>query len=338
MTTKTIKSISLALVLVALCGCSSKDSTSTSNSTSSGTTDKSGATAKHLKLAFVTNNASDYWTIARKGVEAAQKEMPNVDVAFRMPADGSPAAQQQIVDDELAKGVDGMAISPTDPKNQTDMINKAAGQVFVITQDSDAPNTNRACYVGSDNEAAGKQLGEELKKALPNGGNVMAFVGESDAQNAHDRIQGVKDAIAGTKIVIEDVRLDHADHTKAKSNVADVLVKEPNIAGLIGIWSYNGPAIYSAVQDAGKVGKVQILCFDEEDDTLAGVKAGAIYATVVQQPYVFGHDSVKMMNAYLNGDKSAVPANKLDYIPTLVLHKADIDAYKDKLNKLRGKS
>jgi ribose transport system substrate-binding protein len=228
-----------------------------------------------------------------------------------------------------------MAISPVDPANQTDMINGAAKSILVLTQDSDAPNSDRACYIGTDNVVAGKQAGEELKKALPNGGKVMIFVGKADAQNAQDRINGLKEAVAGTKIVILDVRTDDTDRTRAKSNVADALVKDADIAGLVGIWSYNGPAILSAVKDANKVGKVKIVCFDEEDDTLAGVKAGSIDATIVQQPYEFGYQSVQTMAKYLGGDKSVIPANKLNIVPTLVLHKEDVDAFKTKLDALR---
>ena len=269
-------------IAIALVGCS-KGSDDTAARTDAGTAGaKPDASGKTFKLAFVTNNVSPFWTIARKGVEKADAELDNVTVEFKMPADGSAAAQRQIVDDLLAKGMDGMAISPVDPKNQTDMINAAAKSIVVLTQDSDAPSSDRACYIGTDNVAAGKQAGEELKKSLPNGGKVMIFVGESDAQNAHDRIAGLKEAVAGTKIVILDVRTDHADRTKAKSNVADTLVKEADIAALVGIWSYNGPAILNAVKDANKVGKVKIVCFDEEDETLAGVKAGSIDATVVR--------------------------------------------------------
>src|ERR1041384_4753831 len=91
------------------------------------------------KLAFVTNNASDFWTIARKGTEKAAKEIPGIEVEFRITSDGTAAGQQSIVDDLLAKGVNGIAISPVDPANQSPMLNKAAAQAVVVTQDSDAP-------------------------------------------------------------------------------------------------------------------------------------------------------------------------------------------------------
>jgi ribose transport system substrate-binding protein len=162
------------------------------------------------------------------------------------------------------------------------MINDVAKNALVITQDSDAPQSDRACYIGTDNIAAGRQAGGLIREALPDGGKIMIFVGNLDVRNAQERYQGIKEALQGSKVEIVDVRTDETDRVRAKSNAADALIKYPDIAGLVGLWSYNGPAILNAVTDAGKVGHVKIVCFDEEDPTLAGVKDGAIYATVVQ--------------------------------------------------------
>jgi ribose transport system substrate-binding protein len=293
---------------------------------------------KKTRLAFVTNNASDFWTIARKGTEKAAAELPNVEVEFKINSEGTAAGQQRVVDDLLAKGIEGMAISPVDPKNQTQMINRAAGQALVFTQDSDATASNRACYIGTDNEAAGRQAGELVKEALPEGGRIMVFVGMLDAQNAQERYRGLQKALEGSKIEIIDIRTDDTDRVRAKSNAADALVKYPDIAGLVGLWSYNGPAILSAVKEANKVGKVKIIAFDEEDDTLAGIKEGAIYATVVQQPFEFGYQSMIMMSKVISGDKSGIPDGKQIFVPTLAIKKDGVEEFIVKINKLRGRS
>jgi ribose transport system substrate-binding protein len=298
---------------------------------------KTGAGKRH-KVAFVTNNASDYWTIARKGTEKAQAEIPNVDVDFRIDSDGTAAEQQRVVDDLLAKGIEGIAISPVDPANQTPMLNKAAAQALVITQDSDAPNSNRSCYIGTDNVAAGRQAGELVKEALPQGGKIMVFVGALDAANAQQRYQGLKEALQGSKVQIVDVRTDNTDRVRAKSNAADTLVNNPDIAGMVGLWAYNGPAILGAVRDAGKIGKVKIVCFDEDDETLAGIKEDAIYATVVQQPFEFGRQSIEMMVKILDGDRSMVPASKQILVPTVAIKKDGVEAFIKKINQLRGRS
>lgn len=293
--------------------------------------------SKKKRVAFVTNNPANFWTIAKRGCEKADQELEDVDVEFQIPSDGTAAEQKRIIDDLVAKGVDGIAISPVDPANQTQMLNDLSKRALVFTQDSDAPQSNRACYLGTDNHAAGLQAGNLIKEALPNGGRIMVFVGKSDAQNARERFDGIKEALQGSKVEIIDLRTDDVDPVRAKANVADTLVKYPDIAGLVGLWEYNGPAILSAVKDAGKIGKVQIICFDEADDTLQGIKAGSIYATVVQQPYEFGYQSIKLMAKVLNGDKSGIPASKQVFIPTKPIKRADVDAFIDQINRLRGR-
>ena len=289
------------------------------------------------KLAFVTNNASDFWTIARRGTEKADAELPDVTVEFRIPSDGTAAEQRRIIDDLLAKGVDGIAISPVDPDNQTQMINDAAKRVMVFTQDSDAPKSDRACYVGTDNVAAGRQAGGIIKEALPQGGKIMLFVGKLDARNAAERLQGIKEALQGSNVEIIDVRTDDTDRVRAKSNVSDTLVRYPDVVALVGLWSYNGPAILNAVRDAGKTGQVKIVAFDEEDETLAGVKDGAIYATVVQQPFEFGYQAIKIMAQALAGDRSGIPPNKQVFIPTKVIKKDNVEEFTKQINQLRGR-
>jgi ribose transport system substrate-binding protein len=294
--------------------------------------------SKTFRIAFVTNNAADFWTIARRGCDQASSNLKDVDLQFKIPSDGTAAEQRRIIDDLLAAGVDGLAISPVDPANQTDMLNQIASQAALITQDSDAPKSNRLCYIGTDNRAAGKQAGELIKQVLPAGGKVMIFVGKIDAQNAQERLQGIKDAIQGTKIEILDVRTDDTDLVRAKSNAADTLVKYPDIACLVGLWNYNGPAILNAVKDAGKVGTVKIVCFDEDDQTLAGIKDGGIFGTVVQQPYEFGYQAIGLLDKILHGDRSGIPATKQIFVPTKVINKDNVVDFIDQINKIRGRS
>ena len=337
-----VATASLFLVLSAGCPRASDDTATAPDGAAPATTPAGesgpGPGGKRLKLAFVTNNASDFWTIARKGIDKAKGELPNVDVEFVIPDDGTAATQKQKVDDLLAKGIDGMAISPVDPANQTELLNAAAKQALVVTQDSDAPDSDRACYVGTDNVAAGRQAGELIKEAIPQGGKIILFVGKIDAQNAKERRQGIQEALKGSNVQILDTRTDDVDRARAKTNVSDALVANPNIACLVGLWSYNGPAILNAVREANKIGKVKIVCFDEEDDTLAGVKEGAIYATVVQQPFEFGYQSIKLLSQAASGDMSAIPADKKKIVPTLVIKKDTVDEFRTNLNKLRGRA
>jgi ribose transport system substrate-binding protein len=238
----------------------------------------------------------------------------------------------------LTKGVAGIAISPVDPANQVAMIDAAAKQAIVFTQDSDAPQSQRTLYIGTDNLAAGRQAGQLIRDAIPAGGNVMLFVGKLDAQNARERVQGIRDALAGSNIRILDVRTDDVDDVRAKANAADTLVRYPDVKGLVGLWSYNGPAILNAVREAGKLGNVKIIAFDEADETLAGISAGAIEATVVQQPYEFGYQAIQKMAQAARGDRSFIPSSKQIIVPTLVVNRGNVEAFTKRIKELRGRA
>jgi ribose transport system substrate-binding protein len=301
-------------------------------------TDADAGNPKTIKLAFLTNNAADFWTIARRGVEKADAELADVETEFRLTSDGTAAEQQRIVDDLLTKRVAGIAISPVDPANQVAMIDAAAKQAIVFTQDSDAPRSQRTLYIGTDNLAAGRQAGQLIRDALPDGGDVMLFVGKLDAQNAQERVQGIREALGGSKIRVLDVRTDDVDDVRAKANAADTLVRYPDVKALVGLWSYNGPAILNAVREAGKIGTVKIIAFDEADETLAGIAEGAIEATVVQQPYEFGYQAIHKMAQAARGDRSFIPASKQIIVPTLVVNRRNVEAFTRRINELRGRT
>jgi ribose transport system substrate-binding protein len=289
------------------------------------------------KLAFVVNASSDFWKLAEAGVKKAQAELPNYELQFRYPAQGTAAAQNALMDDLVTAGVKSIMISSADPKNSIDAFNRVAAQIPLFTTDSDAPQSKRIAYIGSSNTAAGVQAGEEMVKALPKGGKCMGFVGFLGADNAVERIAGFKQAIRGHNIELVDVRADDVDFTRARTNVDDVLVAKPEINCMVGFYSYNSPKIYEAVQAAGKLGQMTVVAFDEDPVTLGAVRSGAFVSTIVQQPYEWGYQGMKLMAANLEGDKSKIPANGLIIVPTVVITKGNVDSFEADLKaKIRS--
>jgi ribose transport system substrate-binding protein len=288
-------------------------------------------------VAFITNATSDFWKIAHKGCEKADTELADVTVAFKSTNTGAAQEQNGLIRDALdMDDADAIAISVIDPVGQKHVINDAAKRALVITQDSDAPDTDRALYLGADNRAAGHQAGELIKKALPQGGKIMVFVGKRDVQNARERFDGLKESLQGSKVEIIDLLTDDADPGRARENAYETLKKYPDIAGMVGLWSYNGPSILQALRPEGKVGQIKIVCFDDERATLAAIKEGAIFGTVAQQPFEYGYQAVQMAAKILRGDRSAVPESKTILIPTVVIQKNNVDEYSKKLNELLG--
>lgn len=278
-------------------------------------------------IAFVVNAASDFWKLSEAGVKAAQKELPGYDTQFRYPAQGTAALQNALMDDLVAAGTDAIMISSVDPKTSIGAFNRIAAQIPLFTTDSDAPDSNRIAYLGSSNTAAGVQAGEIAVKAMPDGGVCMGFVGFLGADNAIERIAGFREAIKGSGIELVDVRGDDVDFARARSNVDDVLVANPEVNCMVGFYSYNPPKIYDALKSAGKLGEVTVIAFDEDPITLGAVKEGTFAGTVVQDPYSWGYEGMKLMAAYLEGDKSGVPENKLIIVPTKIITANNVDTF-----------
>lgn len=289
---------------------------------------------KKVQLAFVTNNPSDFWRIAEAGVRKAEKDF-NAECELRMPPNGTADDQQRIIEELISRGIQGMAISPNDVENQIGIINQACQDMHVICQDSDAPKSNRTAYVGTRNYDAGREAGKLIKEVLPDGGEIMLFVGRIDAQNAIERRDGIVDEIKGHNIKILDLKIDLTDRARAKQNVEETLIAHPDVDCLVGLWSYNGPAILDAVKDAGLAGKMPIVCFDEEDPTLQGVIDGYIHATVVQQPYEFGYQSVRILAALARGQDAGIPDDKIVEVPVKVIRQDNAKAFWENLKKLK---
>ena len=288
------------------------------------------------QLAFVVNGASDFWKLAEAGVAKAQGELPGYELQFRYPAQATAALQNALMDDLVAAGTDAIMISSADPKNSIDAFNRIAAQVPLFTTDSDAPQSERLAYLGSSNTAAGVQAGEIARGALPNGGKCMGFVGFLGADNAVERIAGFRQAVEGSGIELVDVRGDDVDFARARSNVDDVLAANPDITCMVGFYSYNPPKIYEALQAADKLGDVTVIAFDEDPVTLGAVREGSFAGTVVQDPYQWGYQGMKLMASYLGGDKSGVPADGLIIVPTKVIDKGNVDMFEKELRERLG--
>lgn len=299
-------------------------------------TASSGFAQDKKTLVFVVNGASDFWKLAEAGVKKAQEELPNYDLQFKYPEQAAAAIQQRLMDDLVAAGASAIMVSAVDPKSSTEALNRIGSQVPLFTTDSDAPDTNRVAYIGSSNTDAGKQAGEIAKKAMPDGGKCIGFVGLLGADNARERIDGMKAALEGSNVELVDVRGDDIDMTRAKRNVEDALAANPDIDCMVGFYSYNPPRIYEVLKEAGKLGEITVVAFDEDPITLGGVKEGTIAGTVVQQPYEWGYQGMKLMAAHLEGDNSMIPENKLVIVPTAIIDKDNVDAFEAELKARIG--
>ena len=121
-----------------------------------------GAGSQDATIAYVTNGVDPFWDLCAAGVRIAEKEF-GVKCEVHMPTKGV-VDQKRIMEGLLAKGIDGIAVSPVDAENQTTFLNEVAENSKLITQDADAPASKRIAYIGTNNYKAGRALGKLVKE------------------------------------------------------------------------------------------------------------------------------------------------------------------------------
>ncbi len=305
------------------------------------------APKKRPHVAFVSNGVADFWTIAKAGAIAAGKAKDiDCDVTVEFPG-GGLGDQKRMLEDLVIKGIDGISVSPIDPGNQVEVMNLVAEKSILITNDSDAPKAPRLCYIGMDNYEAGLMCGKLAREGCK-GGKVAIFIGRLEQDNAKRRRQGFIDGLLGrtpdptrydepSKVFTEGgytfvgTWTDSFDRAKAKANIEDVLTKHPKLALMTGLFEYNSSLAAEVLKQTGKAGSVQLAAFDEGADVIQGIKDGTVLGTVVQDPYGYGFESVRVLNAFCKGDMSMVPANGVLNIPAKVIRKADAEAFWNEL-------
>jgi ribose transport system substrate-binding protein len=315
----------------------------------------SGGSSGKPQVAFVSNNKADFWTIAEAGCRKAEKEV-DVEVLFRTPDPGDQARQTEILTSLRNQKVKAIAVSVIDPRGQAELLDEIAGKIPLITQDNDAPNTKRKCYIGTNNYKAGRAVGELVKEAMPEGGTVALFVGDTKPLNARQRCWGVLDVLAGKddrkdvddldvppkeettygKYVVAGTYTDQPQgETKAQQNAQTALsqLKDRDKLCFVGLWAYNPPAILTALEDKIKKGviregQVKVVAFDENADTLQGIIDNKVHATVVQDPFKFGYESVRIMAGLAKGDQSVLPKGGILDVPHRIITR---DGGKDRI-------
>jgi ribose transport system substrate-binding protein len=334
----------LALMILLAAGCKKENESSSGGGGGPSTQPSSAKPQVHkapdgvtVKLAFVSNNSSDFWNIAQKGIEKFEKEAKeqkfNVKVDMKRP-DGTTQDQNRILDDLVTNGYHGIAVSPISPKDQTRKLNDIAEKANLICQDSDALGSNRLAYIGTNNYEAGKALGNEIAKLLPQGGKIAVFVGTFSADNASQRFKGIDDAVRGHNITVVAKKEDNKQASTARANVDDVLNAQPDVKLLVGLWSYNGPQIAKGIENAGKKGQVLAAVFDEESGTLDAIESGTISCTVVQKPFEFGYRSSKLLYELAKNGDSALPQETIMDTGVTVVNAANVKDFRAKLVEL----
>ena len=265
---------------------------------------KSALARKNLSsvnIAMVVNVAADYWKAGQVGFLKGCSDLgiAGSKCTYYAPPNGKLTEQNSELETLRSQGVTGYSISAIDPTSAAGTIHTDVSKgVSVLAIDSPLPGTDAASlYLGTPNYTAGFQAGTAMKQVLGGKGKVAILVGSLTAANATQRIQGFEDALKGTSITIAQKQNDNLSAATATSEAEAILSNNPDVTGLYGVYSYDGPALAQAVQSAGKTATVHIVSDDSDAQTLQFIQSGVISGTVVQMPWQQGYTGAYILAA-----------------------------------------
>jgi ribose transport system substrate-binding protein len=275
--------------------------------------------SKEKRIIILTNGESPFWDAARQGLEKAVEDFELSKDGYKAVLevnDGTEAGQLQRLRDYASQSdivAIGVSVTKEDNAAIADQMRELKNKgIHIITIDSDVSRAKfrdaRTAYVGTDNVRAGEELGRCAKLLRPDGGEYVTFVGFTTAQNAKERVQGFKEG-AGAKLIAKDNMGDEIDRERAKENVRQALINHPKLNTLVGIWSYNAPAIVGVLEEDKEQQEkrtLTVVTFDAEPIAIKKMSEGWIDAMVVQNPYEMGYQGVRLMKALAKDDQETI--------------------------------
>ncbi|HUZ37448.1 MAG TPA: substrate-binding domain-containing protein [Streptosporangiaceae bacterium] len=260
-----------------------------------------GKSLSSVNIAMVVNVAADYWKAGQVGFLKGCSDLgiASSKCTFFAPPNGLLTEQNSELETLRSQGITGYSISAIDPASAKGTIaTDVQHGISVLAIDSPLPGTAAASlYLGTPNYDAGFQAGTAMKQVLGGKGKVAILVGSLTAANATQRIAGFEAALKGTSITIAQKVNDNLSASTATSDAETILANNPDVNGLYGVYSYDGPALAQAVTSAGKTATVHIICDDSDAQTLSFIQSGVISGTVVQMPYEQGYTGAYILAA-----------------------------------------
>jgi ribose transport system substrate-binding protein len=166
----------------------------------------------------------------------------------------------------------------------------------VITIDSDAAASRRLYFIGTNNLEAGRMGGKRIIEKLGGKGNIVFFK-LGDQPNIDERLKGFKEVLAtrpdihiSAEVDMKGVATNAFDWTQESM----VLTGPKKIDAYVSLDSTSGKVVADAVKRGG--GGREVLAFDVDQETLDGIKAGAIDATIAQKPFTMAYYGLKMLD------------------------------------------
>ena len=253
---------------------------------------KHGPDEKYFLLG--TNLRMPYWQQVRAGLAKAADQI-HVKAEVVGPEGYDPKAQHDEFVKVMAQKPAGILISASGPMLKTDIDDAIAQGVPVITIDSDAPDSKRVTFIGTDNRKAGVMGGRVAARQLKFRGAVVVFT-MPEQHNLKERLHGYEEAFANyPQIKITQVVDTKGDPKAVNDRMTEMIDKNERAEAILCLASFACPEVADVLQKKSVTGKV-VMAMDTDDRTLAAVQKGVITATIGQKPFTMAFLGLKMLD------------------------------------------
>jgi ribose transport system substrate-binding protein len=321
----------VAAIALALPGCSKKTETTTAE----------GGKRK-IVIGFLGKSmTNDVFQAAQSGARDAAKELgakynADIEIEIRTPNDEDATKQAEAIEALTRRGVDGIAVSCSEANTVTPSINKAAGKgIPVICFDSDAPNSKRFAFYGSDAHACGATIMTELARVMGEKGTVAILGGNQSAPNLQKRVAGAREALTkfpNMKLNEPSVFYHAETPEKGAEAVQTAQNANPRIQGwcMIGGWP-----LFTADALKWPAGSIKVVAADALPAQLNYVRKGYVDALFAQDCYGWGTKSVEVLLEKIVNKQDPPSPNIVD--PLTRVTKENVDEFGKNWEKWLGK-
>jgi LacI family transcriptional regulator len=264
------------------------------------------ATQRKLLIPIVVpvdENEDPLWYQVKAGTHAIAHEIREVgmETQWVVPRSWDATSQIAVMEELIARRVDGIALAPVDPDTLSKIIDKAVDSgIPVITFNTDAPESQRMCFVGQDSLTAGRVAGALMGEFLNREGKVAIITGFHRTLGHRQRLQGFKEQMQKYFPHIEIIGIyENHDKPKEAYNISQKALKSCSDLGGIYVTAGGPFGAGYAVKDAGKGGIIKLICFDLLKETIQLIREGIVQASIQQDPFFQGYEPVRILHNYL---------------------------------------
>jgi len=305
----------LILILSLFCSCG--------NSNDGETSKDSGDTAPGITIgvSLLTRTHPFYQDLEAGLLEAAEANRYKLLVTA---GEFDVARQKDQLQDFITQKVNAIVVCPCDSRSIGTAIraaNEAGIPVFTADIACLADDARVVSHVASDNVAGGRLAAQAVIEALGGHGKV-AIIDHPEVESVIQRVRGFEEEMAsapGMEIVAK--LSGHGVKDQAFRTAEDILQTHPDLGAFFGINDDSALGALAAVEKAGKTGQVIIVGFDAVPEAREAIKAGKIFADVIQQPHEIGMKTIEAIKSYMSGEQ--VPPSVL--IPCDLFTRADAE-------------